>query len=294
MSGSNPRTTGNGPYGQAAAEEQRDQRRARDPGGKTVVTKASRRVAAGSRRAAADGPHDLRGLPSTPSEGLRFFAHDDGISRVRHISKMLGISGVEAAQQFLRADRNELRSEARVIEARLAEADLESLQGELEEAKSEVRAPRRRAGRSREARIRGGGRGAEERPRGRSSSTPPTASTRLSSELRETEARRQRAEDRAAEAEKVLKSGEGRRGSSGAWGRSSRGCRSWRPSSRAGGEPAGRAERRDLARREAAAGAGQGCGHRVRGAEHAAGPLDGGDGPLPELGRQRFRPGRTG
>src|SRR3712207_7428803 len=47
------------------------------------------------------------------------------ISRVRRISKMLGISGVEAAQQLLRVDRNELRSEVRIVEARLAEADLE-------------------------------------------------------------------------------------------------------------------------------------------------------------------------
>ena len=37
---------------------------------------------------------------------LRFFAHDDGISRVRRVSKLLGISGVETAQGLLRADRN--------------------------------------------------------------------------------------------------------------------------------------------------------------------------------------------
>ena len=40
---------------------------------------------------------------------LRFFAHDDGISRVRRVSRMLGISGVEAAQKLLRDDRNDLR-----------------------------------------------------------------------------------------------------------------------------------------------------------------------------------------
>ncbi len=37
---------------------------------------------------------------------LRFFAHDEGISRVRKISKLLGISSVETAQSFLREDRN--------------------------------------------------------------------------------------------------------------------------------------------------------------------------------------------
>ncbi|MDQ3375375.1 MAG: SMC family ATPase [Actinomycetota bacterium] len=66
---------------------------------------------------------------------LRFFAQDDGISRVRRISKLLGIGGVEAAQTLLREDRNALRTEARVLEKRLAEADLESFQAELKEAR---------------------------------------------------------------------------------------------------------------------------------------------------------------
>ena len=66
---------------------------------------------------------------------LRFFANDDGISRVRRISKLLGIGGVEAAQALLREDRNALRSEARVLEKRLDEADLESFQSELKEAR---------------------------------------------------------------------------------------------------------------------------------------------------------------
>jgi exonuclease SbcC len=65
---------------------------------------------------------------------LRFFANDDGISRVRRISKLLGINSVENAQKLLRDDRNELRSEARVLENRLAEADLDALQAELKEA----------------------------------------------------------------------------------------------------------------------------------------------------------------
>ncbi len=65
---------------------------------------------------------------------LRFFANDDGISRVRRISKLLGINSVEDAQKLLRDDRNELRSEARVLENRLAEADLDALQTELKEA----------------------------------------------------------------------------------------------------------------------------------------------------------------
>jgi DNA repair protein SbcC/Rad50 len=70
---------------------------------------------------------------------LRFFAHDDGISRVRRVSKLLGISGVETAQGLLRADRNTLRAEARLLEGRLAEADEDTLRGELEEARSACR-----------------------------------------------------------------------------------------------------------------------------------------------------------
>jgi exonuclease SbcC len=68
---------------------------------------------------------------------LRFFAHDDGISRVRKISKLLGISSVEVAQSLLREDRNTLRSEARLLEGRLAEADLDALQTELEAARTD-------------------------------------------------------------------------------------------------------------------------------------------------------------
>ncbi len=63
---------------------------------------------------------------------LKFFAQDDGIGRVRRISKMLGIHRVEDAQKLLRDDRNDLRSEARLIEGRLAEADEDSLKEQLE------------------------------------------------------------------------------------------------------------------------------------------------------------------
>ena len=65
---------------------------------------------------------------------LRFFAHDEGISRVRKISRLLGISSVETAQSFLREDRNTLRSEARLLEGRLAEANLDELNTRLEAA----------------------------------------------------------------------------------------------------------------------------------------------------------------
>ncbi len=86
---------------------------------------------------------DLLGMDRTAFEAtfyarqkeLRFFAHDDGISRVRRISKLLGIGDVETAQALLREDRNALRSEARVLEKRLAEADLQSFQAELQGAR---------------------------------------------------------------------------------------------------------------------------------------------------------------
>ena len=77
---------------------------------------------------------------------LRFFAHDEGISRVRKISRLLGISSVETAQSFLREDRNTLRSEARLLEGRLAEANLDALQTELENASKECQRLEDRAG----------------------------------------------------------------------------------------------------------------------------------------------------
>jgi DNA repair protein SbcC/Rad50 len=135
---------------------------------------------------------------------LRFFARDDGISRVRRISKMLGISGVEAAQQLLRADRNELRSEVRIIEARLAEADLEELQNELREARvecsqlekelekvsSEYEEAEAELKVAREARA--------------ALDAAYREHTRLAGRLQDAEGEVQRAEDRAAEAEKDL------------------------------------------------------------------------------------------
>jgi exonuclease SbcC len=70
---------------------------------------------------------------------LKFFAQDDGIGRVRKISKMLGISRVEDAQKLLREDRKGLHTEARLIESRLAEADEDSLKQQLEEFQAELK-----------------------------------------------------------------------------------------------------------------------------------------------------------
>jgi exonuclease SbcC len=112
---------------------------ARDATGRTIVTGAS--------DVTRWAEENLLGMDRTAFEAtfyarqkeLKFFAHDDGISRVRRVSKLLGISSVESAQQLLRADRNELRSEARLLESRLAEADLGAFQRELEEARVECR-----------------------------------------------------------------------------------------------------------------------------------------------------------
>ena len=135
---------------------------------------------------------------------LKFFAHDDGISRVRRVSKMLGISGVEAAQQLLRADRNELRAEARLIEGRLAEADLEALQNELEEAKTECRRLEEELEKvsneyeEAEAELEGA------REARATLDAAYREHTRLAGELQEAEAERRRAEDRVEEARKDL------------------------------------------------------------------------------------------
>ena len=188
----------------------------RDPEGKTVVT--------GATDVTNWVEGNLLHMDRTAFEAtfyakqkeLRFFAHDDGISRVRRVSRMLGISGVEAAQKLLRDDRNDLRSEARVIEGRLAEANLDELNTGLEAAKAEckrledelekdlcgVRASRRRTSRR--------------PPRPGPRSTWRTASTTGSpEELQGAEADRRRAEDRAADAEhdleELARAGEGDR-----------------------------------------------------------------------------------
>ena len=135
---------------------------------------------------------------------LRFFAHDDGISRVRRISRMLGISGVEAAQQLLRADRNDLRSEARVIEGRLAEANMDELNGELEEAKSECS---RLEGELERVSTEYEEADAELKKAREARSKLDAAyreHTRLTSGLRESEGEKRRAGDRISESEKDL------------------------------------------------------------------------------------------
>ncbi len=135
---------------------------------------------------------------------LEFFAHDDGISRVRRISRMLGISSVEAAQKLLRDDRNDFRAEARMIEGHLAEADLEGLQNELEEARTvcrrletelekvstEYEEAQEKLGKAREERVK--------------LDAAYREHSRLSGELQRVEGEKRRAEDRAAEAEKDL------------------------------------------------------------------------------------------
>jgi DNA repair protein SbcC/Rad50 len=135
---------------------------------------------------------------------LRFFAHDEGISRVRKISKLLGISSVETAQSFLREDRNALRSEARLLEGRLAEADLASLQTELENASKECDRLETALEKISEEQA-----AAEEDLKSSRQDRAALEGTyrehsRLTSDLREAEADMRRAEDRRTEAEKDL------------------------------------------------------------------------------------------
>jgi exonuclease SbcC len=135
---------------------------------------------------------------------LRFFANDEGISRVRKISKLLGISSVETAQSFLREDRNVLRSEARLLEGRLAEADLDSLQTELENASKECDRLETELEKISEEHT-----AAEEDLKSSRQDRAALEGTyrehsRLTSDLREAEAERRRAEDRRTEGEKDL------------------------------------------------------------------------------------------
>jgi exonuclease SbcC len=135
---------------------------------------------------------------------LRFFAHDDGISRVRKISKLLGIGSVETAQSFLREDRNTLRSEARLLEGRLAEADLDSLQTELKNASKECKRLEIELEKISQEHDT-----AEEDLKTSRQARAALEGTyrehlRLTSDLREVEADGRRAEDRRTEAEKDL------------------------------------------------------------------------------------------
>ncbi len=197
--------TGNGPYTvRRQLRSNATTAEAQDASGKTVVT--------GAADVARWVEEELLRMDRTTFEAtfyakqkeLRFFAHDDGISRVRRISKMLGISGVEVAQQFLRADRNELRSEARVIEARLAEADLQSLQSELEEAKAEIKRLEDDLEKVSNEYEEAEGELKSAREARDKLENAYREYTRLIGELREAEAERRRAEDRATEAGKDL------------------------------------------------------------------------------------------
>ncbi|CAN5528514.1 DNA double-strand break repair ATPase Rad50 [soil metagenome] len=177
---------------------------ARDGSGKTIVE--------GAADVTRWVEESLLGMDRTAFEAtffakqkeLKFFAHDDGISRVRRISRMLGISSVEEAQKLLRGDRNDLRSEARLIEGLLAEADLESLQTRLEEHRKElqrIEGELEKVSEQHEA-------AAEELETVREVRVKLDATyrehTRLTGELREAEGEKRRAADRATEAEKDL------------------------------------------------------------------------------------------
>ena len=176
----------------------------RDGGGKTIVTGTSdvvrwvEETLLGMDRTAFEATFYAR------QKELRFFANDDGISRVRRISKLLGIGGVEAAQALLREDRNALRTEATILEKRLAEADLESFQAELSEARE---ACERLEGEL--ERVAGELGSAEEelksaRAARASLETAYREYSRLTADRRAAEAEGRRAADRVAEGEKDL------------------------------------------------------------------------------------------
>src|SRR5215210_7151212 len=137
-------------------------------------------------------------------EELRFFAHDEGISRVRKISRLLGISSVETAQTLLREERNDLRSEARLLEGRLERADLDSLQTELENAGTECERLETELEKVSEEHA-----AAEEDLKSARQARAGLEAAyrehnRLAGELQRAEAGRQRTEDRAADAEHDL------------------------------------------------------------------------------------------
>ena len=176
---------------------------ARDGSGRTIVTGAAdvtrwTEALLGMDRTAFEATFYAR------QKELKFFANDDGISRVRRISKLLGISSVESAQQFLRADRNELRAEARLLESRLAEVDFDAFRNDLTEARGECQRLEGELEKVSEERETAE---AELKTAREAYATLDAAyrkHTRLAGELQRTEGERQRAADRVEESEKDL------------------------------------------------------------------------------------------
>ena len=177
---------------------------ARDATGRTIVT--------GAADVTRWAEESLLGMDRTAFEAtfyarqkeLKFFAHDDGISRVRRVSKLLGINSVESAQQLLRADRNELRSEARLLESRLAEADLGAFQRELEEARVECRRLEGELEKVSEDRQATEAELKAAREARAALDSAYREHTRLAGELQTVEGEKRRASDRVDEAEKDL------------------------------------------------------------------------------------------
>jgi exonuclease SbcC len=135
---------------------------------------------------------------------LRFFAQDDGISRVRKISKMLGINRVETAQTLLRSERNDLRAQARALESQLADVDEEELEERLARHKEECRCFEEELDKI-SAEYEAARSEVEEAGKARAIlDTANREHTQLTNALREAEGERTRAKDRAKEAEKDL------------------------------------------------------------------------------------------
>jgi len=177
---------------------------ARDESGKTIVT--------GSSDVARWVEGELLRMDRAAFEAtfyakqkeLRFFAQDDGISRVRKISKMLGINRVETAQSLLRSDRNDLRAQARALESQLTEVDEEELKERLAGHKEECRRLEEELDKI-SAEYEAARSEVEEAGKARAAfDTANREHIRLTNALREAEGERSRAEDRAKEAEKDL------------------------------------------------------------------------------------------
>jgi exonuclease SbcC len=135
---------------------------------------------------------------------LRFFAHDEGISRVRKISRLLGISSVETAQTFLREDRNTLRSEARLLEGRLERANLDELNARLEAAKADFQRLEDELEKVSAEFEQAEGERKEAAEARLALDAMYREHNRLCRELQSAEADRRRSEDRAVDAEKDL------------------------------------------------------------------------------------------
>ena len=135
---------------------------------------------------------------------LEFFAGVTGVKRQREVARILGIDQVEAAQELLRADKKELQSEAKFLEARIAGIDRDVLEEELKGARERFDALERESARLQTKLKEAEGELKEARAEGEKFEAAYRRHNELVGALAAAESARERAAERAAELRETL------------------------------------------------------------------------------------------